>query len=293
MPKQRSPDRDKAFEIYKERKGNIPLVDIANQLSISEGTVRGWKNKDKWDSKLNGTFQKNIKRSNKNTERSKHKKEKSLTDKKLLESVEDNDTLTEKQKLFCVYYLKNFNATLAAIKAGYSHDSAGRIGYALLQKEYIKVEINKLKAIKKETLMLNSEDIVEQYMKIAFADITDFADFGTDEVKELDENGNKKKYKHNFVRFKDSSDIDGSLISEISVGKNSSTIKLADKMKALEWLSRYFLMYPMDKHKIEYDNKKFELEQRKATSNEDKLNSLNQETKVTIYIPDNKRDSGG
>lgn len=67
MPRQRSPNRDKAFEIYKENGGNIELVKIADMLKLSSGTIRGWKNKDKWDSKLNGTFQKN-------TERSKRKK---------------------------------------------------------------------------------------------------------------------------------------------------------------------------------------------------------------------------
>ncbi|HDK7140061.1 TPA: hypothetical protein PTV74_003941 [Clostridium botulinum] len=67
MARARSPNRDKAFEIYKKHDGNIDLVKIAEILSISPGTVRGWKNKDK----LNGTFQK---KSAKNTERSKHKK---------------------------------------------------------------------------------------------------------------------------------------------------------------------------------------------------------------------------
>ncbi|MFJ7700005.1 phage terminase small subunit [Lysinibacillus fusiformis] len=57
MARQRDPNRDKAFEIYKEHDGNIPLKDIAAQLSKGEGTVRGWKNKDKWDETLNGTLQ--------------------------------------------------------------------------------------------------------------------------------------------------------------------------------------------------------------------------------------------
>lgn len=57
MARQRDPNRDKAFEIYKEHNGNIPLKDIAAQLSKGEGTVRGWKNKDKWDETLNGTLQ--------------------------------------------------------------------------------------------------------------------------------------------------------------------------------------------------------------------------------------------
>ncbi|WP_027633371.1 phage terminase small subunit [Clostridium hydrogeniformans] len=71
MAKVRSPNRDKAFEIYKEHKGKIDLVKIAEILSASPGTIRGWKNKDKWEQKLNGTFQKE---SIKNTERSKRKR---------------------------------------------------------------------------------------------------------------------------------------------------------------------------------------------------------------------------
>lgn len=65
MARVRSPNRDKAYEIYKERNGNIDLVVIANTLGISAGTVRGWKNKDSWESKLNGTFHNNKERSKK------------------------------------------------------------------------------------------------------------------------------------------------------------------------------------------------------------------------------------
>ncbi|QEH69731.1 phage terminase small subunit [Cellulosilyticum sp. WCF-2] len=57
MPRIRSPERDKAFEIYKKHGGNIDLVEIASQLNISSGTIRGWKNKDSWEAKLNGTLQ--------------------------------------------------------------------------------------------------------------------------------------------------------------------------------------------------------------------------------------------
>lgn len=67
MARVRSPNRDKAFEIYKEHAGNIELVEIAQILNVSSGTVRGWKKKDLWDEKLKETFQIN-------TERSKRKK---------------------------------------------------------------------------------------------------------------------------------------------------------------------------------------------------------------------------
>lgn len=67
MARARDPNRSKAFEIYKEHAGNIDLVEIASQLNISPGTIRGWKSKDSWEEQLNGTL-------HKNTERSKRKK---------------------------------------------------------------------------------------------------------------------------------------------------------------------------------------------------------------------------
>ena len=59
MPRERSPNRDKAFEIYKEHDGKIENRRIAEMLLISEKTVGGWKCKDSWDSKLNGVLQSN------------------------------------------------------------------------------------------------------------------------------------------------------------------------------------------------------------------------------------------
>lgn len=58
MGRARDPNRDKAFEIYSENNGNIELVEIAERLGVSAGTVRGWKSKDKWEPKIKGTFQK-------------------------------------------------------------------------------------------------------------------------------------------------------------------------------------------------------------------------------------------
>ena len=63
MARVRDPNRNKAFEIYEKHAGKIDLVEIASQLNISPGTVRGWKSKDAWDKNLNGTFQKNTERS--------------------------------------------------------------------------------------------------------------------------------------------------------------------------------------------------------------------------------------
>lgn len=46
MAKPRDPRRDEAFEIWKSCGGLIDLVEIAAQLEVSAGTVRGWKSKD-------------------------------------------------------------------------------------------------------------------------------------------------------------------------------------------------------------------------------------------------------
>ena len=60
MARARSPNRDKAFEIYKEHGGDIANREIAKLLDISEKTISGWKVKDKWNESLNGVLQKEI-----------------------------------------------------------------------------------------------------------------------------------------------------------------------------------------------------------------------------------------
>ncbi|MEB6086733.1 phage terminase small subunit [Enterococcus casseliflavus] len=72
MARKRDPRRDEAFLIYEKNGGKIALVKIANILGLPPGTIRGWRSKDRWDEKLNGTFQsKGTERSKKTTERSK------------------------------------------------------------------------------------------------------------------------------------------------------------------------------------------------------------------------------
>ena len=66
MPKVRDPNREQAFLIYKQHDGKIDLVEIAGLLNLPDGTIRGWKSKDKWEQQLNGTLQKNTERSKRN-----------------------------------------------------------------------------------------------------------------------------------------------------------------------------------------------------------------------------------
>ena len=67
MARARDPNRNRAFEIYKEHNGNIQNREISKILAVPEKTISGWKCKDKWNQKLTGVLQKD-------TEYSKRKK---------------------------------------------------------------------------------------------------------------------------------------------------------------------------------------------------------------------------
>lgn len=54
MGRPRSPNRDKAYEIYQNNRGEILLNDIADMLHEKISNVYSWKNKDNWDRKLKG-----------------------------------------------------------------------------------------------------------------------------------------------------------------------------------------------------------------------------------------------
>lgn len=241
----RDPRRDQAFEIYKKHKGKISLVEIANQLNVSDGTVRGWKSKDKWEEKLNGTFQDEPKKK-RNVPKGKSPPKKEVHE-PLYEValVMENPKLTDKQGLFCLYMTKYFNATKAYQRAyGCSYVTAHSNGSQLLAKTSIQEEIRRLKQAKLNRAMLEPGDIFQKYMDIAFSDITDYVEFGHEDVPIItrkgilfDENGQMITEKVSYVHLNDSMDVDGTLITEVKQGKDGIAFKLADKMKALQWLA--------------------------------------------------------
>lgn len=227
----------------------MKLVDISRQLDVPEGTVRRWKSTYRWESE----------RSDKKSERSERKRAKNeRKEKPIAEEVRmvmGNPELTEKQRLFCVLYVRCFNATKAYRKAyGCSYETAMAEGSSILRNPKVKKEINRLKQNRLNREMLDEHDIFQKYMDIAFADITDYVEFGQEEVPVMaiygpvmvmDEKTGEKvplKKKINTVRFLESSDVDGTILTEVKQGKDGASIKLADRMKALQWLSEHMDM---------------------------------------------------
>ncbi len=58
MPRPRSPNRDKAFDIWLESLGTKPLKDIATELGATDPQIRKWKNQDKWNNRMNSNVTK-------------------------------------------------------------------------------------------------------------------------------------------------------------------------------------------------------------------------------------------
>ena len=225
------------------------LVEIASQLSLPEGTVRSWKNRYNWDCNV-AKDQCNVAKGKKT-----EKNEKREAAEREVDQVIENPELTDKQRLFCIYYIRSFNATKAYQKAyGCSYENAMQNGSRMLRNDKVKAEVLRLKQERLNREFLSESDIFQKYMDIAFADITDYLEFGTEEVPVMaiygpvkikdPETGEEKTLTKviNKVLFKSSSDVDGTIISEVKQGKDGASIKLSDRMKALEWLSRHMNM---------------------------------------------------
>lgn len=240
--------KTKADSAFADYLGGMKYKDIAEKYGVTVNTVKSWKTRYEWS---------------RNKEKGVHTKKKKVCTQKEQENllsyqrendeiteVVENSELTDKQRLFCIYYVRNFNATKAYQKAyGCSYETAMVEGSKCLRKPKIELEIRSLKQNRLNREFLSEEDIFQMYMDIAFADITDYVSFGRETVEVMgtfgpvqvtnEKTGKKEILKReiNTVRFKESDSIDGRLISEIKQGKDGASIKLADRMKALQWLS--------------------------------------------------------
>lgn len=218
--------------------------DIAAKYGVSINTVKSWKKRYAWSrNKKTGCIQKGCTQNKKGA----HKKEAVAED---VSQVVINDELTD-QQLFCLYQSRMFNYTKAYMKAypGCTYASAAVLGSRLMKNPVIRKEIEQLKQNHMNRELLKQEDIFQKYMDIAFADVTDYVSFGRENIQvmgafgpvmvENKETGEKEVLEKevNTVKFKQSEDVDGTLITEVKQGKDGASIKLVDKMKALQWLA--------------------------------------------------------
>lgn len=151
-------------------------------------------------------------------------------------------SLNDKQKRFCEIYIKSFNVRLAAKQAGYTPQSAHVIGWKIRQNPECNRYIAWLKLRIAKDCHVSAMDIIDQYIRIAFADMTDFVTI-----------------KNGSLILKNEDMLDGQLITSIKKSRDGNiSLELADKLKALERLEKYFDVMPVD-WRVKIEEKKLEL----------------------------------
>lgn len=241
----KNPLSDEAYKMYKS---GMKLVDIAAKLDVPPGTVRRWKSTHNWDGE----------RSETKSERSGKKKiqKKQAIDDGTKETLQ-NDELTAEQQMFCIYYSRTFNAAQSYQKAyGCKYESAMVRGSEILRNVKVREEIERLKEIKRQQIISSADDIVELQMRIAFGDIGMALDFGQDDMKLRD----GSTIKVNVMRLKESNQVDTQLIQSVAEVKGGVSITMKDSQKAIDWLTKYFLMHPESKYRAEYEKRKAQKE---------------------------------
>jgi phage terminase small subunit len=152
--------------------------------------------------------------------------------------------LNLKQKTFCEEYLVDLNGTQAAIRAGYSKNSAHSIADELLRKPAIQDIIQESKAERSARTGITAENVIRELAKIGFANMENYFTLGPDGDPILD-----------FSRL--DSDQKAALIEvtveSFMVGKGEAAreckkvkFKLADKRAALVDLGKHLGIFQED-----------------------------------------------
>lgn len=230
--------------------------EIAEKYGVSLDTVKSWKMRYGW-----------IRGGKKSESKSVHTKGKKVCTQKNVrksppeqdeDELPENDELNDKMQQFCVFYVKSFNATKSYMKAyGTDYASAAVGANRLLKKDKIKGFIKELKAQKASIALFEPEDLVQKYMDIAFADMREFAN--------IDASGTGIEINRDF---------DGTLVSQLKETKFGIDIKLPDRMKAMEWLGKYFECNPESKLKNEYTRMQMNQLKNQETQDEEEMGAI-------------------
>ena len=141
---------------YRDYLDGMKYKDIAAKYGVSVSAVKSWKSR----------YWKNKKLQPKKPEVATKK-----VAKKIAKEIVENEELNERQQLFCVYFMKYHNATKAYQLAYGAKYSTAMVKACDLRKEpKIQKEIQRLKELMYQEILLDPNDIVQRYIEIAFLD---------------------------------------------------------------------------------------------------------------------------
>lgn len=142
---------------------------------------------------------------------------------------------TNKQIRFCQEYTIDFNATQAAIRAGYSEETARSIGSENLTKPYIQEYITELQEDAAKALKLTKDKILNGLRMLAFYDARKFYDSDGNliSIQDLDE-----ETAFALCGFEITEDKGGDGEGHQVVLGYTKKIKMADRKGAFELLAK-------------------------------------------------------
>jgi phage terminase small subunit len=133
-----------------------------------------------------------------------------------------------KRKIFIDEYLKSWNATEAAKKAGYSEKTAYSSGQRLLKN----VEVQQAIQDRLSASAMSADEVIQAIGDIGRADISDFIeiDGATGRLKNIDFAKAKRTGKLNLIKC-------------ITPTANGLKIELHDRMRALELMGKHHKLF--------------------------------------------------
>ena len=144
-------------------------------------------------------------------------------------------SLNARQSLFVAEYLKDLNATQAAIRAGYSKSTAGQIGERLLKNVEIASSVKHAMEKRGTRLEISQDRVLLEYARLAFLDPRKlFAEDGSPKpITELDDDTAAAIV-----------GLDVATVGNDDVGRGEILkYKMADKKGALDSVARHLGMF--------------------------------------------------
>lgn len=154
--------------------------------------------------------------------------------------------LTPKQERFCREYIIDLNGTQAAIRAGYSENSAGQIAEQNLRKLEIKEFLSTLQLERQNATGITANRVIEELARIAFSDIRNVltVDNALADVKQLDDDTASAIASVKVTEDKSMGEVIG----------ETKEVKFWDKLRALDALGKHFGIYEKDNKQIKQEN---------------------------------------
>jgi phage terminase small subunit len=141
--------------------------------------------------------------------------------------------LTPKQRLFVREYIKDWNATQAAIRAGYSNRTAQEQSSRLLSNVMVQEAVRTAMSKCEEKIEIDAQKVLEQYVRFAFFDVRQLFD-ASGELRPMSEWPDDAAAAVNGI---DVIELDGDLAGRVK------KLKLVDKRAALADIGKHLGMF--------------------------------------------------